>query len=134
MNPLLLKEQKRILSERDALIKSLSKYAGEYSAALDEFAKIEIAFHNVTTDALNLTVTGTKHILNAAWGALRRAGFERHGERPAEGQTQFNGYFTHPSGAKVWLQFTSTSCRRVQIGTQLVEQAVYETVCDEMVL
>lgn len=32
----------------------------------------------------------------------------------------------------VYFQFSSTACRRVKVGTQTVEQDVYETVCDEL--
>lgn len=68
--------------------------------------------------------------LGKVWGELRRAGFSCS-SRPKKGDTQFSGWFEQDGYATISVYFTSTMCRRVQVGTQIVQQPIYETICGE---
>lgn len=64
---------------------------------------------------------------------MRTAGFEIQGNRPKPGDTTWNAFFAHPEcGMRLWLTFTSSVCRRVKIGTRMVEQDVFETQCGQI--
>ena len=69
--------------------------------------------------------------LGQVWGELRRHGFNCE-TRPKKGDVDFHGYFQQDGYPKLMVNFTSTLCRRVQVGTQTVEQPIYETICGEL--
>jgi hypothetical protein len=62
----------------------------------------------------------------------------KHGfEKPSveKGATGFNKIARMGDGdteLTLYFQFSSTQCRRVKIGTEMVEREIYETVCDEL--
>lgn len=62
----------------------------------------------------------------------------KHGfEKPSveKGATGFNKLVYLGDGdtqLTLYFQFSSTQCRRVKVGTEMVEREVYETVCDEL--
>jgi hypothetical protein len=115
-----------------AKLRALSGSREVYRQVLDAFSKIELA--NVTFDgtSLDLTATGDRHKLSEIVRILRRHGFSSS-IRPGPKDTSYSTFFDHASGAKIWLSFSSIACRRVQVGTEMVEQAIYEIVCDEQV-
>lgn len=82
--------------------------------------------------SFNLSATGDKHALAACVRALRLQGF-RTTVHPEKGETAYSATFYHHSlpSARISLHFSSTSCRRVKVGTKMVEQDIYETVCGE---
>lgn len=82
----------------------------------------------------DLDISGSKHDLEAAWGALRKAGLECRTPRPKANAATWLGKFEGDNELVVWLHFASTVCRRVKIGTEIVTRDVYETVCGEMEL
>jgi hypothetical protein len=53
-------------------------------------------------------------------------------EKGATGFTRLDQIGTGDDLVYVYFQFSSTQCRRVKVGTETVEQDVYETVCDEL--
>jgi hypothetical protein len=64
---------------------------------------------------------------------LRTSGFETRSERPKPGSTTWYAYFEHPDcSTKVWLNFTSSVCKRVKVGTKMVEQDVFEVQCGDI--
>jgi hypothetical protein len=91
---------------------------------------IDVLRVSLDTSSVDISFTGTRSKLNTVFGILRTAGFEP-GERPQKDKASYCSYFEHPTGARFWVNFSSTQCRRVQIGTKTVEQPVYETVCDD---
>lgn len=87
------------------------------------------------SDDLTINISGTKDNLVGAWRVLRKNGFVFSGQRPASNVSYWTGWFrkNEPDAgveAAVYLSFSSTVCRRVKTGTKLVEQDVYETVCE----
>ena len=81
---------------------------------------------------INLFFSGDKQRLQSVWQIMRYAGFEFEGRRPAKGDSTACGRWKHPEcSTALWMHFTSTVCRRVKVGTRLVEQDIYETICGD---
>lgn len=82
---------------------------------------------------IDLSFAGDAHKLASVVRILRTSGFTTLGERPKKGDTAWHAYFEHPECAtKLWLYFTSSVCKRVKTGTQMVEQDVYEVQCGDI--
>lgn len=80
---------------------------------------------------ISLNFAGDGPRLGKLWGELRRNGFNCD-TRPKKGDTQFSGWFRRDGYPNISVYFTSTLCRRVQVGTKTVEQPIYETICGDM--
>lgn len=82
------------------------------------------------------SLSGDKHKLSAAVRALRTRGFKTEEEPPKKGQSTWTSVFSRHDIDDVTLSFSSTACRLVKVGTKqvMVDQPVYETVCDELVM
>jgi hypothetical protein len=76
------------------------------------------------------TFTGTGTFFAEVWAEMRRNGFTPT-HRPKKGDIEFAGYWERPGCARLFMNFSSTLCKRVQVGTKMVEQAIYETQCGE---
>ena len=98
-----------LLADLEESVPSLTVYLCEYS--------VDISF------------SGSKSVLNTVIGVLRKHGFNS-GERPKEGDVRYATYWTNNAGHRLWVSFSSTSCRRVKTGVQMVEQPVYEVICE----
>ena len=81
--------------------------------------------------SIDICFSGNKNVLEEIFKAFRNIGYEpsnRPGTEPAE---YFSCFWRYPDKEiKFWLSFTSTQCTRIKVGTKMVEQAVYETVCE----
>ena len=82
---------------------------------------------------LTMGISGDSHTLGATWAILRKAGFKCTSERPAANQPSWSGWFNvdsgEPSDARIFLSFSSTVCKRVQVGVETKEVPVYEVQC-----
>lgn len=87
----------------------------------------EISFPNT----IDVSVTGDKHKFLLLLRTLNRHGLRT--PKIEKGATGFSEFF-YPEGSEVtlWVRFSSTVCRRVKVGTKMVEQDIYDTVCDEI--
>lgn len=83
-------------------------------------------------DHQRLSFSGNKQRLEKIWGILRRHGFKTE-SRPEAGAISFTGWWKHQDGSSFFMWFTSTQCVRKQVGTKMVEQPIYETVCTEQI-
>ena len=85
------------------------------------------------SNGLTLRLTGGKEALTKAIRLLRTAGGTTESAKPQPGETSYSGlyHFEGLTSKYVFLYFTSSVCRRVQIGTVMKEMPVYEVVCDE---
>lgn len=82
---------------------------------------------------IDIRFAGDAHRLAAVVRILRTSGFNTYTERPKQGDTSWSAFFEHPDcGTKVYLYFSSSVCRRVKVGTKMVEQDVYETQCGDI--
>jgi hypothetical protein len=91
---------------------------------------LTVAF-NLDNEYMNLSFAGDGEKLKTVWGHMRRAGFNTR-QRPAKGDTTFNAFWSQEGYADIFMMFSSTMCRRVKIGTKMVEQVIYETQCGEL--
>jgi hypothetical protein len=87
------------------------------------------------SDSLDVRLVGDAKVLAAAVRILRTSGFDTGAKRPAKGDTTWTAFFKRDGLAlAVYFSFSSSVCRRVQTGTTMVEQPVFETVCDSIEL
>jgi hypothetical protein len=85
---------------------------------------------DTNSQSLDISYAGDKHVLKSIFSTYRKLGYKTT-KRPAENVTEFTSYWSHPdSDMRIWLKFTSTVCKRVKTGTKMVQQDVYETVCE----
>lgn len=115
----------------------------QYNAAFHETVKarsalfrrleeldIDVTF-SLRDGDIDLNFTGDGHRLGEVWSALRHAGYAPN-SRPQKGETTFYTHWRQEGLATFWMSFTSSVCRRVQVGTKTVEQPVYEIQCGEL--
>jgi hypothetical protein len=80
---------------------------------------------------ISLSFAGDGDKLKTVWTVLRRHGFNTP-LRPAKGDTAFNAFWKREGHADIFMMFSSTLCKRVQIGTEMKEVPVYQTQCGEL--
>lgn len=91
---------------------------------------VDVAF-NLDNAYINFQFTGDGARLTAVWKLLRRHGFNTTA-RPEKGDTTFHAFWKREGHAELFMSFSSSTCRRVQVGTKMVEQPIYETQCGEL--
>lgn len=127
---LLALEDKRLSAERflHAAAQALRQAAPLFVAL--EAMDIDVS---IAVDSLSIDVkfAGDGRKLGEVWSLLRHAGWGDPSSRPKKGATAYNAFWNHPKHPQIWLCFSATSCRRVQVGVQMVEQPVYEVQCGE---
>jgi len=89
---------------------------------------------DVTNRSLDLSYSGNKHTMDGIWHALRKMGYKAD-TRPKSNEQYFSTWFRMDGNVsgdamKIYLSFSSTVCKRVKVGTKMVEQDVYETRCE----
>ena len=115
------------------------KYLNEVGAAIQQQSSLFRFFEEQDIDIrldpnychVSVSFTGTGDKLRLAWGELRRHGY-KCSSRPQKGETSFASYWEQDGRPKLFMHFSSSVCKRVQIGTKTVEQPIYETQCDEI--
>lgn len=121
-------------------VKTANERSAKYTEMKPEIKRIATYFAHyevpvqrasISSTGLDINVSGDFSSLKASFAALRSAGYEPN-ERPTERKTSsFNTYFKNPaSEIKIWFFYSSTTCTRKQIGTEMKEMPVYETVCE----
>lgn len=81
---------------------------------------------------LDVSCTGDSKKLAAVVRIFRTAGFSSNAEKPKKGDTSWYAYFdSHESPIRIWFCFSSSVCRRIKVGTKMVETDIYETQCGE---
>ena len=90
---------------------------------------IDLSYDGIT--ALDLRVAGDHHVFKGTWSALRKMGYKTSMPVKDDKFASWSAYF-HKEGSdlSVWLSFASTKCTRKKVGTKMVEQDVYEVVCE----
>ncbi len=103
-----------------------------------EIVRVAIAFKdipilrcNVDTNCIDIAITGDYTVLKAIFHAFRGLGYKPADRPKNEKLSSFSTYFeADDRECRFWLSFSSTLCKRVKIGTKMVEQPIYETVCE----
>lgn len=121
----------RVLETRNRLDKEIQWWEenkAEYEPMLDELeaAGAETAF----TTSFDVRCTGDRAKLVELMRILRRHGYDSFA-RPDAGKPEYFAYWRKDNAKNIWLAFTSTYCRRVQVGTEYVEMPKYEIHCGE---
>lgn len=80
---------------------------------------------------VDLSFTGDGAKLGEVWKALRQAGYTTNC-RPKKGDSTFYTHWFLEGYSTIWMNFSSSVCRRVKVGTKMVEQDVYEVQCGEL--
>jgi hypothetical protein len=83
-------------------------------------------------DFVTIHTTGDAKHLTSIMRVLRTSGFATSNDRPKPGSSEWSAVF-HKEGCPLdfYLFFTSNVCKRIKVGTKMVEQDVYEIQCDE---
>jgi hypothetical protein len=112
------------------VIKRDSKRVADICKALQK-AGVNVVDASVDSTSYNISITGPRADLDVMFGILRRFGLQPS-SRPEEKTQYYSTYWTfNDSTDSVFVMFSSTSCRRVQVGTKMEEVPVYDTVCEE---
>jgi hypothetical protein len=82
-------------------------------------------------DYMALLFTGDGERLSNVWKALRRNGYKTT-QHPKKGDTTFYAFWYREGYSNLFMNFSSSLCKRVQVGTRMVEQPIYETQCGEL--
>lgn len=80
--------------------------------------------------SLDIAIAGDHHVMNGAWGALRKLGYKCNTRPEGDKVTGFSGWFYKNDWPQIWFAFSSTKCTRKKIGTEMVEKDIYEVVCE----
>lgn len=91
---------------------------------------LDVGF-NLLEDYISVQFAGDGPKLTAVWKLLRQNGYSTYA-RPKKGDTTFYAFWEREGSGRIFLNFSSTMCRRVQVGTKMVEQPIYETQCGEL--
>lgn len=128
------------------IVQQANKYARENARAISTVIKrdrkrveaicralkkagVNVTNVNVDSYIYNVSITGSRADLEVMFGVLRREDLTPDA-RPVEKQAGYCTYW-RAEGFKIWVWFESTSCKRVQVGTELKQVPVYDTVCEE---
>lgn len=121
---------KQMAREQMAIIKRDSKRVSDITNKLTSLG-VNVQHVSVDNYSFSVSVTGSKDDLAIVFNLMRREGYTPSW-RPEEKQTYYaSPWYTEDQAIKVWLNFSSTSCKRVQVGTEMKEVPVYETVCED---
>ena len=100
----------------------------ELSKALEGIELVRVSFDS---DSINLSIAGDQDVLKSIFQALRPLGYVPRQRPDIKPQPTYQTYFDHPDKEmRIWLNFSSTLCKRVKVGTKMQEVDVYETVCE----
>lgn len=104
----------------------------ELARTLEPLAEwvMDIAFDG--TSSIDVSVSGNKHAFNGVWKALRQDGWEPNQRPDGDKISSFTTFFNkEDTKIRIWFSYSSTVCKRVKVGTEMVERPVYETVCED---
>lgn len=129
-NPIDLQLQEQALS--------LSQLRAKWNASRSYLVPVitaltELGIEPKLEGELNVNVTGDAKRLAQCVRIFMTAGFKSAASKPKKGDTSWYSYYKHPDCLlDIWFHFTSSVCKRVQVGTKLEEVPVYETRCDDI--
>jgi hypothetical protein len=87
---------------------------------------------DIANESIDIAYSGGKLVLKGIFKALRDLGYAPNTRPKDEKLSTFSCYWNHPTNdLRIWLSFSSTMCKRIKVGTKMVSQDIYETVCDE---
>jgi hypothetical protein len=100
----------------------------EIKEVLDAFEVLGASIDVGSDCCINVRIAGDKECFVKCWKLWRSIGVRL--SPPGPGATEVYEH-VNALGVHAWFHFTSTVCKRVQVGTEMVERAIYETHCGE---
>ena len=128
----LVTEANRIARRRAESIRRRMKLDSKaVSDIVKALTKADLKINDVSVDGsgYDIYITGSRADLDIMFGVLRRAGLEPDA-RPQEKQSTYSTFWRNEV-LRIWVMFSSTSCKQVQVRTELREVPVYEIVCED---
>lgn len=133
MNDFTSKIQTRFANDMKYLADRISRWDAtkdDYTEALENLAEIDHEFDVSAGWCLQIRASGDKALLTKMIRAVRTAGWKTDDAPPAANADYWHADYSHEDReGRIALSFSSTVCRRVKVGTRMVEQDVYETQC-----
>lgn len=96
-----------------------------------EALDVEPSF-NLRDGDVELSFTGDGHRLAEVWKTLRQAGYKPSTHPEKGSNASFYTRWLQEGRTDIWMSFSSSVCKRVKVGTKLVEQDVFELQCGEL--
>ena len=124
---------RKITEDKNKALNILENHGKLFQDLIDKMPEDTITRVNVDSVSLDISLAGDKHEFAMIVRALRTSGFVLDNAMPKAGDASWCAWARHPDGAVMVCFFSSRVCRRVKVGTKMVEQDVYETVCDEII-
>jgi hypothetical protein len=100
----------------------------EIKEVLDAFEVLGASIDVSADCQINVRIAGDKECFVKCWKLWRSVDVRL--SPPASGATEVYEVI-EPRGVSVWFHFSSTVCKRVQVGTKMVETPIFETHCGE---
>jgi hypothetical protein len=131
-----VKKERKDLKEAIKKLKAFALQHAEEIARVGAGMAVVEEWHirtdiDINSNSLDLSYAGDKHVLVGSFSALRKLGYKpdkRPDDKPMESYTT---WFKHPEqDLRIWFKFSSTVCKRQKIGTKMVEQDIFEVVCE----
>lgn len=86
----------------------------------------------MTYTSLDISLTGSYGLLLGVITQLEEMGYALTLQLPEKTQTYFGAFMRRsPDIAPVYIAWSNSYCERVQVGTEMVEQPVYEVRCSD---
>ena len=112
------------------LVEKWNQVRPQLTPMIEELIKLGIE-PNFTSYSLDIAFTGDADKLVAALRIIMREGYKGKADKPKMGDTSWYSWFNAEGKHAIWFNFTSSVCRRVKVGTKMVEQDVFETRCGD---
>jgi len=132
-----IKSAKRELKEKKSNLHKIREFIEEFSFEITRIEKgmIDVLEWQVSSGidinskCIDLSHSGDKLVFEGVFRALRKLGYEPD-KRPEANASYFTTFWNRPGTTlRVYTRFSSTVCKRVKIGTKMVEQDIFETRC-----
>ena len=124
----------RVKKARKRQKKELKERINEYIRVADGLEVIQewlVSLRIDDSSHLDISVAGDHNVMKGLYSALRKLGYDTT-DRPEEEKIPgYSNWWRHKDHhVQLWVAFTSTKCTRKKVGTKMVEQPVYEIVCE----
>jgi len=110
----------------------LAKHSDELAQIIDElnqWGEFTFTYAGDYQPHLDIRFTGDKRLFKRVYTNLLMRGCGE-GVKPTAGSDSYSSFMCrHEDNFYVWISFSSTECKRVQVGVKMVEQPVYELQC-----
>lgn len=123
------KEAKRT---REKAEKFQSENANEFARivrGLDVVKEWVIRF--AITNSFDINIAGDHYVYKGTVAALRELGYNTNDRPKEEKFASYSNWWHHPDNdVGIWFSFSSTKCTRKKVGTKMVEEPIYEVICE----